>query len=91
MPTTTEELREVLKAFVTGDPNGNGEADEIGLTGATTWNTMVEYCLLGWSFQNIKPDFWLYLTDAGEVGFAARAPRRTAKACATLSPCTTKA
>ena len=72
MPTTTEELREVLKAFVTGDPNGNGEADEIGLTGATTWNTMVEYCLLGWSFQNIKPDFWLYLTDAGEVDFAAR-------------------
>lgn len=72
MPTTTEELREVLKAFVTGDPNGNGEADEIGLTGATTWNTMLEYCLLGWSFQNIKPDFWLYLTDAGEVDFAAR-------------------
>ena len=72
MPTTTEELREVLRAFVTGDPNGNGENDEIGLTGATTWNTMVEYCLLGWSFQNIKPDFWLYLTDAGEVDFAAR-------------------
>lgn len=72
MPTTTEELREVLKAFVTGDPNGNGENDEIGLTGATTWNTMLEYCLLGWSFQNIKPDFWLYLTDAGEVDFAAR-------------------
>lgn len=72
MPTTTEELRNVLKAFVTGDPNGNGEADEIGLTGATTWNTMVEYCLIGWSFQNIKPDFWLYLNDAGEVDFAAR-------------------
>lgn len=71
MPTTTEELREVLKAFVTMDPNGNGEADEIGLTGATTWNTMLEYCLIGWSFQNIKPDFWLYLTEDGEVDFAA--------------------
>ena len=71
MPTTTEEFREVLKAFVTQDPNGNGEADEIGLTGATTWNTMLEYCLLGWSFQNIKPDFWLYLDDAGEVAFSA--------------------
>ena len=71
MPTTTEEFREVLRAFVTQDPNGNGEADEIGLTGATTWNTMLEYCLLGWSFQNIKPDFWLYLDDAGEVAFSA--------------------
>lgn len=68
MPTTTEELREVLKAFVTKDPNGNGKADEIGLTGATTWNTMLEYCLLGWSFLNVKPDFWLYLED-GEVKF----------------------
>lgn len=70
-PTTTEEFREVLKAFVTQDPNGNGEADEIGLTGATTWNTMLEYCLLGWSFQNIKPDFWLYLDENGEVAFSA--------------------
>lgn len=71
MPTTTEEFREVLKAFVTQDPNGNGEADEIGVTGATTWNTMLEYCLLGWSFQNIKPDFWLFLDENGEVAFAA--------------------
>lgn len=71
MPTTTEEFRDVLTAFVTQDPNGNGEADEIGLTGATTWNTMLEYCLLGWSFQQIKPDFWLYLDDNGEVKFAA--------------------
>jgi putative aldouronate transport system substrate-binding protein len=29
MPTTTEELYTVLKAFKTGDPNGNGIADEI--------------------------------------------------------------
>ena len=71
MPTTTEEFREVLKAFVTQDPNGNGEADEIGVTGATTWNTMLEYCLLGWSFQNTKPDFWLYLDENGEVAFCA--------------------
>lgn len=30
MPTTLEELNEVASAFVTQDPNGNGEADEIG-------------------------------------------------------------
>ena len=29
MPTTTEELKQVLIAFRDGDPNGNGEADEI--------------------------------------------------------------
>ena len=35
IPTTTEELENVLKAFVTQDPNGNGKADEIGLSGST--------------------------------------------------------
>lgn len=29
IPTTTEEFTEVLRAFKTQDPNGNGEADEI--------------------------------------------------------------
>lgn len=33
VPTTSEELYEVLKAFKTGDPNGNGIADEIPMTG----------------------------------------------------------
>jgi putative aldouronate transport system substrate-binding protein len=37
-PTTTEEFRNVLRAFKTRDPNGNGRADEIPLTGAYgTW------------------------------------------------------
>lgn len=34
MPTTTEEFYEVLKAFKTRDPNGNGKADEIPLGGS---------------------------------------------------------
>ncbi|MFD0962021.1 ABC transporter substrate-binding protein [Paenibacillus chungangensis] len=34
MPTTTDEFYEVLKAFKEGDPNGNGKADEIPLTGS---------------------------------------------------------
>lgn len=33
MPTTTDELKEVLIAFRDGDPNGNGLADEIGVYG----------------------------------------------------------
>ncbi|OON95711.1 MAG: hypothetical protein ATN31_10575 [Candidatus Epulonipiscioides saccharophilum] len=32
MPTTTDELYNVLKAFKTQDPNGNGKADEIPLS-----------------------------------------------------------
>ena len=67
MPETTEELREVLGAFVNDDPNGNGKKDEIGMLGATTWNTMVEYALMGMSFQTVKPDFtWLSLGADGK-------------------------
>lgn len=39
-PKTTEDFYEMLKAFKAGDPNGNGEADEIPFLGATTsWRT----------------------------------------------------
>ncbi|MFI3207196.1 MAG: extracellular solute-binding protein, partial [Clostridia bacterium] len=40
MPTTTEEFEEMLIAFRDEDPNGNGEADEIPLTGSYSngWN-----------------------------------------------------
>lgn len=38
VPTTTDEYYEVLKAFKEQDPNGNGIADEVPLSGATgTW------------------------------------------------------
>ena len=40
IPTTTEELRTVLQAFKTQDPNGNGVADELPLSGfANSWHT----------------------------------------------------
>lgn len=39
MPTTTEEFKEVLIAFRDGDPNGNGQADEIGLSAVETFDT----------------------------------------------------
>jgi len=35
-PTTTEELRAVLKAFKNDDPNGDGKADEVPLSGSST-------------------------------------------------------
>lgn len=45
MPTTTDELYDVLVAFKTMDPNGNGEADEIPF-GAPNFNYMY-YSLIG--------------------------------------------
>jgi len=35
MPTTTDEYADVLRAFKTGDPNGNGNADEVPYGGST--------------------------------------------------------
>lgn len=47
MPTTTEELVTVLKAFKNDDPNGNNKADEIPFMGSTTgWNTYPEEFIL---------------------------------------------
>jgi len=43
MPATTEEFAEVLRAFKEQDPNGNGEADEIPLLGATGGANPLDY------------------------------------------------
>src|SRR4051794_8606614 len=46
-PRTTEDLRTVLRAFTTKDPNHNGKADEIPLTGlsATDEGSLVPYLM----------------------------------------------
>ena len=46
VPTNTDELYEVLKAFKTKDPNGNGKADEIPLFGSQ--NTSSPAQVLSW-------------------------------------------
>ena len=71
MPTTTDELKDVLTAFVTQDPNGNGQADEIGLLGGTDFNLMLEYGIIGNSFVTVKPDFWLYTPDGENIDISA--------------------
>ena len=43
MPTTWDELFDVLVAFKEGDPNGNGQADEIGLDFAPVGTTGFGY------------------------------------------------
>jgi putative aldouronate transport system substrate-binding protein len=60
IPTTTEEFRDVLRAFKTGDPNRNGIADEIPLMGGSGWGCMVETFIMN--------AFMQYPTDANGTG-----------------------
>ncbi|SFT21288.1 extracellular solute-binding protein [Paenibacillus sp. BC26] len=75
VPTTTDELYTALKAFKTQDPNGNGKADEIPLTGApnkSVWNGNIDSYLMN-SFIYNDNDKYLTVTD-GKVDFAANKP-----------------
>ncbi len=58
MPTNTDELYEVLKAFKTQDPNGNGQQDEIPFTGlsADAWSYGVG--CISWAFDTYN-NFYL--------------------------------
>ena len=70
MPTTTDELYDVLVAFRDQDPNGNGEKDEIPFSGCiNTWNAEPEYSLMN-SFIDTNRGTFIYVED-GKVGFAA--------------------
>ena len=60
-PTTIEELYNVLKAFKTQDPNGNGEADELPMLGG---NQIMNYVINAFIYyQQAHP----YNEDAGKV------------------------
>ncbi|QYR22965.1 extracellular solute-binding protein [Paenibacillus sp. sptzw28] len=75
VPTTTDELYTVLKAFKTQDPNGNKKADEIPLTGAPNkyvWNGNIDAFLMN-SFIYNDNDKYLTVKD-GKVDFAANKP-----------------
>lgn len=73
MPETTEEFYHVLKAFKTGDPNGNGLADEIPATFRYNVTTNGYYELFG-AFGVVDAVNNLYIRD-GEVKFEAVEPR----------------
>lgn len=73
IPTTTEEFYNVLKAFKTQDPNGNGKADEIPLTGAYgTWHGLPYHFLMN-SFEYDDEDNYFTVKD-GKVDLAAIQP-----------------
>lgn len=62
-PTTIEELYDVLKAFATQDPNGNGIADEVPMVGmAKGWVADIcNYIVNAYVYYN--PDYLLNVTD----------------------------
>lgn len=73
-PATTEQFYEMLKAFKTKDPNGNGIADEIPLTGATdSWHSKITGFLMSAFIYNTD-DNYLYVVD-GKVGLSAVQPQ----------------
>lgn len=70
IPRTTEEFREVLRAFKSRDPNGNGVADEIPLSGSLEdfGVRVIPYLMNGFVYDDDRT----YLTlDGGKVGLAA--------------------
>jgi putative aldouronate transport system substrate-binding protein len=74
VPQTTEELRVVLEAFATKDPNGNNKADEIPMTGATTgWSTsIVDYIMNGFIYT-YQADRWI-VDEKGNVSVPYNTP-----------------
>ncbi len=68
-PTNIDELTEVLRAFKTGDPNGNGEEDEVPLEmGLDTGFYGIRYILPLFGLP-CDPDKWIYLDDEKKVQF----------------------
>lgn len=67
VPTTTEELRTVLKAFKEQDPNGNNKADEIPLAGARTntgWFVSIDAFLMNsFTFNDTSGQKRLYVNN----------------------------
>ncbi|RCW64282.1 extracellular solute-binding protein [Saliterribacillus persicus] len=70
VPATHEELKEVLTAFKEQDPNGNGEQDEIPLSGsaASPNHSVIPILMNGFVYDDAQTRL---LVNNGEVSFAA--------------------
>lgn len=63
VPETSEELTEVLRAFKTGDPNGNGKGDEIPLNFIGMWDLR----FLAHAFGIVTNDYYVTADENGNV------------------------
>lgn len=70
LPTTTDELYTVLKAFKEKDPNGNGVADEIPLTGAVKWvnGQPQDFIMNAFIYNSYK--HYMFVQDDGHLAYA---------------------
>lgn len=58
MPKTLDEFCDVLKAFATQDPNGNGEADEIPMLGLDSQgNNILSYVINAYTYYNLSTPY----------------------------------
>ncbi len=74
VPKTTEDLRNVLKAFKTQDPNGNGKADELGFTGSKDGYRQTPYHFLINSFIYDDQKNYYVVDDNGKLSLAYMQP-----------------
>lgn len=81
VPTTTEELYNVLVAFKTQDPNGNGLADEIPLAGAIArggYNNQVDMFLMNsfiYTYYEASGERSFVQAIDGKISFVANTPQ----------------
>ena len=53
VPKTTDDLRNVLQAFKTKDPNGNGKADEIPMTTDVQDSSLIAYLMNAFAYDPV--------------------------------------
>lgn len=70
IPQTTEEFREVLRAFASQDPNNNQKADEIPLIGTSENAIYSGYDYILGSFVVNNTQFHRVTVENGKLGFA---------------------
>ncbi len=73
MPKTTDEFKAVLEAFKTKDPNGDGKADEVPLSGSTEdyGVRVLPYLMNGFIYDD---DRTFLLLNGGKTDIAANKP-----------------
>ncbi|MGI5894053.1 MAG: hypothetical protein ACOX6P_05595 [Candidatus Merdivicinus sp.] len=69
-PTTPEEFKEMLIAFKEQDPNGNGQADELGLVGFYNGRQSDPICYLMNAFELYNTNYYT-ITDDKKINFVA--------------------
>lgn len=74
VPTTIDELTQVLRAFKDGDPNGNGVADEIPFS-SSTFNFGPETIWNQFASFGVPENYYFYCADEqGKVHFTGTMP-----------------